>query len=84
VADRLFADLQRRGPFAHWHHRHRFEPTARGTTLMTDEVEYALPGGRLAELAAGPLVRLKLQRMFDYRHEVVAREVAGSEDGGDG
>ena len=66
---------QRRGPFAYWRHRHRFEPTARGTTLMTDEVEYALPLGWLGELIAGGAVRARLQRMFDYRHRVVAEKM---------
>ena len=75
VPGRLFADVQRRGPFARWYHRHRFEPTRRGTTLMTDEVDYALPGGRVCELLTGPLVRARLERMFDYRHAVVAKEV---------
>lgn len=75
----LFADIQRRGPFAYWHHRHRFEPTAQGTTLMTDEVEYALPLGWLGEWVAGRAVRAKLQRMFDYRHRVVAEKMRGQQ-----
>lgn len=70
----LFADVQRQGPFAYWHHRHRFEPTARGTTLMTDEIDYALPLGWLGELFGGAFTRVKLQRMFDYRHQVVAQQ----------
>ena len=72
----LFADVQRSGPFAYWYHRHRFEPTTRGTTLMTDEVDYALPLGFLGEWVAGWFVRRKLQRMFDYRHSVVTRAFA--------
>ncbi|NOT60480.1 MAG: SRPBCC family protein [Acidobacteria bacterium] len=67
----LFADVQRKGPFAYWYHRHRFEPTARGTTLMTDEIEYAMPFGQLGEWVAGWFVHKKLQRMFDHRHRVV-------------
>ena len=73
----LFADIQRQGPFSYWHHRHRFEPNAHGATLMTDEIEYALPFGGLGELVAGQFTRNKLQRMFDYRHKVVA-ELANS------
>lgn len=75
VPPHLFIDIQRRGPFAYWCHRHRFEPTAQGTTLMTDEVEYALPLGWLGELIAGGAVRAKLQRMFDYRHRIVAEKM---------
>lgn len=68
---RLFADQQRQGPFAYWLHRHRFEPTERGTTLMIDDVEYELPLGWLGELVGGAFTRAKLQKMFDYRHQVV-------------
>lgn len=68
---RLFVDIQRQGPFAYWHHRHRFEPTGSGTTLMTDEIEYELPLSWISHLIAGGFVRSKLQRMFDYRHQVV-------------
>ncbi len=71
----LFADIQQQGPFAYWHHRHRFEPTARGTTLMIDEIEYALPLGWLGALLGGRYTRAKLQRMFDYRHRVVAEQL---------
>jgi len=71
----LFTDIQLRGPFAYWRHNHRFELTERGTTLMTDEIEYALPLGWLGELVAGNSTREKLRRMFDYRHEVVAKKM---------
>lgn len=75
IPNRLFADTQHRGPFAYWYHRHRFEPTERGTTIYTDEVEYALPLGWLGRLLGGPFVRAKLQRLFDYRHRVVAEKM---------
>jgi ligand-binding SRPBCC domain-containing protein len=39
-----FVDVQRRGPYRLWHHRHRFEPCD-GGTLVRDEVHYAVPGG---------------------------------------
>ena len=74
IPNRLFADVQRRGPFAYWYHRHRFEPTDRGTTLMIDEIEYALPWGWLGDLLAGRVVRKKLARVFDYRHQVLAEK----------
>lgn len=76
----LFADVQRKGPFAHWHHRHWFEPTERGTTRMLDDIEYALPLGWLGELFGGAFTRAKLQRMFDYRHQVVAAQLNGKQN----
>lgn len=68
---RLFADIQREGPFAYWYHRHRFERTERGTTMMIDDVEYELPLGWLGELFGSGFARAKLEKMFDYRHQVV-------------
>lgn len=75
----LFTDVQRRGPFAHWVHRHRFEMVGQGKTRMIDEVEYALPFGWLGELAAGWFVRAKLQKMFAYRHQVVGQALNRNE-----
>ncbi|MBI1763836.1 MAG: SRPBCC family protein [Acidobacteria bacterium] len=75
----LFTDVQRRGPFAYWVHRHRFEPSASGQTRMIDEVEYALPLGWLGELLAGWFVRAKLQRMFAYRHQIVTQALSRNE-----
>lgn len=75
IPNQLFADIQLSGPFAYWYHRHRFEATDRGTTIYTDEVEYELPMGWLGEIFGGSFTRAKLERMFDYRHKVVAEEM---------
>lgn len=68
---KMFADIQRQGPFAYWYHRHRFEPTVQGTTMMIDDIEYELPLGWLGELFGGGYARAKLEKMFAYRHQVV-------------
>jgi ligand-binding SRPBCC domain-containing protein len=66
---RLFADRQESGPFASWYHRHHILPDGEGGTVLRDEIDYELPLGALGRLLGGPMVRRKLQRMFDYRHE---------------
>jgi ligand-binding SRPBCC domain-containing protein len=70
---RLFVDRQLEGPFQYWNHRHLFESINRGATLMTDEVEYILPMGVLGRLAAGWHVGRKLEKLFEYRHKVMAK-----------
>lgn len=65
-----FVDRQLRGPFRLWHHEHRFESTAAGGTRMRDTVHYALPLEPLGRLAH-PVVRSRLDRIFDYRTEQV-------------
>lgn len=71
----LFADVQESGPFAYWHHRHRFLDDGSGGTVLRDEVEYELPGGLLTRLLFEPWIRSKLKRMFEYRHETTRRVV---------
>ena len=67
-----FVDVQLRGPYRLWHHTHSFEARD-GGTLVRDRVRYALPLGPLGELAHRALVRRDLERIFDFRHERVAR-----------
>ncbi|MDQ6760198.1 MAG: SRPBCC family protein [Acidobacteriota bacterium] len=71
--NRRFVDDQIRGPFRKWLHTHRFLEEREGTRL-TDSIDYALPGGRIAEMLAGPLIRNKLLKMFRYRHYVTQHE----------
>lgn len=70
-----FVDTQLRGPYRFWHHTHSFEPLPGGRTLMRDEVRYQLPVPPLGELAL-PVVRRDLDRIFDYRREVLPARLA--------
>jgi uncharacterized protein len=67
---RQFCDVQTEGPFADWRHCHRVAPDGPERCFLEDDIEYALPFGRLASLLGGSLVRRKLERMFRYRHRV--------------
>ena len=64
-----FVDEQLQGPYAYWHHTHRFESCARGTVLK-DEVVYALPAGLpwlVESTVHAAYVRPALEHIFDYR-----------------
>ena len=67
-----FVDRQLRGPYRWWHHTHRFTDCAEGT-MMCDDVRYALPLGRLGDLAHPLFVARDLEAIFDHRREAVAR-----------
>jgi ligand-binding SRPBCC domain-containing protein len=73
---RYFSDLQISGPFAYWKHVHVFEPDGPSACFLADNVEYALPLGVLGRWLAGGYVRRKLSKLFEYRHNVTAREFA--------
>jgi ligand-binding SRPBCC domain-containing protein len=69
---RQFVDEQIRGPYAFWHHRHRFEVGEAGTRVI-DEVRYAMPLAGLGRLVHGLWVRPYLRRIFEFRGQVIAR-----------
>lgn len=77
----LFSDLQVSGPFAWWYHRHRFGCDPTGGTLLRDEIEYTLPLGALGRLVAGGLIRKKLERMFEYRHQKTSELCSTTREG---
>ena len=65
-----FEDIEVWGPYKQWIHRHTFEDTDRGTTLMRDNVRYRLPLEPLGDIAQW-LVARELESIFDYRQKVV-------------
>lgn len=71
-APHRFVDEQVRGPYALWHHEHRFREVAEGTEV-TDTVRYALPFGPIGRLAHALLVRRQLESIFAYRQQALIR-----------
>jgi ligand-binding SRPBCC domain-containing protein len=74
---RQFVDRSLRGPFALWHHRHRFATSGEGT-IVSDEVHYAVPYGAIGELAHPLFVARDLSRIFDHRQQEVRRILGGN------
>jgi ligand-binding SRPBCC domain-containing protein len=63
-----FVDVQTSGPYSLWRHTHRF--IARGQdTMVTDQVDYALPLGLMGQLAHALKVRRDIAGIFKYRAE---------------
>ena len=61
-----FVDVQVRGPWARWEHRHLFLEEG-GGTWVEDRVTYRLPLGPLGRLAHGALVQRQLRALWAYR-----------------
>ena len=69
---RSFTDVQVRGPYRKWVHRHDFVEE-NGGTRVDDTVTYAVPGGALVDRL---IVRPDLERIFGYRRSAI-RELLG-------
>ncbi len=69
---RRFVDVQLSGPFARWEHTHTFREHP-GGTLIGDRVDYRMPFGVLGAAAHRLVIGRDLQRIFDYRHDALAR-----------
>ncbi len=68
----FFEDVQKSGPFRSWRHRHIVESHAEGAKLR-DQIDYEPPLGFLGRAMAPLFVPGRLQKLFDYRHEVTRR-----------
>jgi len=71
IPNTQFCDEQVRGPFAIWRHTHRIESIGADRSVYEDSVEYAVPGGWLANLVAAPLLGRLLSISFAQRHRIV-------------
>jgi ligand-binding SRPBCC domain-containing protein len=66
---RMFEDVQVEGPWSSWRHRHVIKPEEEGA-ILKDEIDYEPPFGFLGRLLAPFLFQSRLERLFNYRHEV--------------
>ena len=69
---RMFEDVQIKGPFRKWRHRHIVIPHEDGS-ILRDEIEFEPPLAIFGPLAAPMAITPRLEKMFAYRHEVTRR-----------
>ena len=78
----MFEDIQIKGPFRSWRHRHLVEPHKDGATLR-DEIDYEPPLGFVGRALAPLLIENRLRKLFDYRHQVTREWCEkGKDEGG--
>lgn len=76
----LFEDIQVKGPFRSWRHRHIVEPISEGA-ILRDEIDYEPPLGVLGRWMAPLLIQRRLQKLFDYRHEITRQWCERKDEG---
>ncbi len=71
-----FADVQDKGPFKRWHHRHEFRVDTRegvAGTIVSDVIEYEVGFGFLGAIANALFVRRQMEDTFVQRQEVLPK-----------
>jgi ligand-binding SRPBCC domain-containing protein len=68
-----FVDVQLRGPYILWHHRHKFQCLG-NETRMIDEIHYRLPLGCIGRATHWLFVERDLRQIFDYRARIVEQQ----------
>jgi len=61
-----FADIQIKGPYSKWYHRHLFKPLAEGVLIM-DRVVYRLPFAKFGGNTLHWFIRKDIETIFNYR-----------------
>jgi len=69
-----FEDVMKKGPFAHWHHVHRFVDL-NGSTAVQENIDYKLPFGIIGRFFGSRMVRKRLERMFKAREIRLIRDL---------
>ncbi len=72
----FFSDVQTKGPFRSWHHRHEFAAESRGVvsgTRLRDRIEYEVGFEPLGRIVNALFVAPQMRRTFAYRQRAVER-----------
>ncbi|NQV35671.1 MAG: SRPBCC family protein [Phycisphaeraceae bacterium] len=65
-----FVDIQLKGPYAFWHHRHSFE--SKGDEVeVTDEIHYEIGMWFIGNWLIKPFIQRQLNTIFSYRSHAI-------------
>lgn len=76
----MFEDVQEKGPFQSWRHRHLFQDLRGGKTQLRDEVAFSLPFNKWTHPLFANLILSNLKKAFKERHEVLLEEFSMKKD----
>ena len=80
--NQYFEDIQLRGPFKTWHHRHEFQKEMRGNvegTLIRDSIDYDPGAGILGSIANRVFLEPQMRKTFAYRQSALEELVRRGE-----
>lgn len=74
-----FADIQAKGPFKSWHHRHEFAAEPRNGiagTVVRDQIDYSVGFGTFGEMAQTIFIEAQLRKTFQRRQNALPKLLA--------
>ena len=77
--DHHFADVQQKGPFKRWHHRHEFLTDTRdgvSGTLVSDVIDYEVGLGPLDAIANSIFIARQMRQTFNERQRILPQLLA--------
>lgn len=75
VKGEKFEDVQIKGPFSFWHHKHLFIGADDNTSVLKDQISFSLPVGVITNRIFGSFFIKKLDRLFKYRHRITINDL---------
>ena len=81
-----FADIQEKGPFKRWHHRHEFLPETRNGasgTIVRDVIEYEGGFGLIGAIANSIFVERQMRSTFAQRQRILPQLLLNTPAAGD-
>jgi ligand-binding SRPBCC domain-containing protein len=67
-----FVDIQLKGPYAYWHHKHSFESKSDGVEVI-DEIHYEIGFSLLGKVVLRPIIQRQLDGIFAFREHVIKK-----------
>ena len=77
--NKIFKDVQTKGPFNRWEHSHIFKSDGIYNSIMKDKIKFQLPFGILSRPFYGFALK-EFNRMFTYRHRVLKYDLENNYD----
>lgn len=68
-----FVDIQLKGPYSLWHHKHIFKPAGKNATLIIDELTYKMPFGILGKIAHFLFTKHMVKKIFTHRETLISK-----------
>ncbi len=65
-----FVDIQLKGPYAYWHHKHSFESRPDGVEV-TDEIHYEIGFSVFGKVVLRPIIQRQLDAIFSFRAHAI-------------